>query len=70
MIYKSKGKKKKERQKYNTNPLYPREISFSNMPIDPNEPRYCYCQRVSFGEMVACDNPGVSQLFYCVYAYT
>ncbi|GAA6040859.1 hypothetical protein JCM8097_007752 [Rhodosporidiobolus ruineniae] len=26
------------------------------MPIDPNEPTYCYCQRVSFGEMIACEN--------------
>ncbi|EEQ33511.1 PHD finger domain-containing protein [Microsporum canis CBS 113480] len=24
---------------------------------DPTEPRYCYCNEVSFGEMVACDNP-------------
>lgn len=24
--------------------------------VDPSEPRYCYCDRVSFGEMVACDN--------------
>ena len=24
---------------------------------DPAEPVYCYCQRVSFGDMVACDNP-------------
>jgi hypothetical protein len=23
-----------------------------DMPIDPNEPTYCICQRVSFGEMV------------------
>eukprot|EP00299_Pterocystis_sp_00344_P009357 c3915_g1_i1.p1 GENE.c3915_g1_i1~~c3915_g1_i1.p1 ORF type:complete len:166 (+),score=33.24 c3915_g1_i1:217-714(+) len=28
-----------------------------DMPIDPNEPTYCICHRVSFGEMVACDNP-------------
>lgn len=27
-----------------------------DMPVDPNEPRYCYCNQVSFGEMVACDN--------------
>eukprot|EP00301_Raphidiophrys_heterophryoidea_P002821 c11303_g1_i1.p1 GENE.c11303_g1_i1~~c11303_g1_i1.p1 ORF type:complete len:218 (+),score=19.00 c11303_g1_i1:425-1078(+) len=27
-----------------------------DMPIDPNEPTYCVCHRVSFGEMVACDN--------------
>ena len=25
-------------------------------PVDPNEPRYCVCQRVSFGPMIACDN--------------
>lgn len=24
---------------------------------DPNEPKYCYCNRVSFGNMVACDHP-------------
>jgi len=30
-----------------------------DMPIDPNEPTYCYCNRVSFGEMVGCDNPDV-----------
>lgn len=29
------------------------------MPIDPNEPLYCFCKRVSFGEMVGCDNPEV-----------
>lgn len=35
-------------------------ISLSNLPIDPNEPLYCYCQQVSFGEMVACDNDEVN----------
>ncbi|KAK4958796.1 hypothetical protein LTR10_003592 [Elasticomyces elasticus] len=25
-------------------------------PDDPNEPKYCYCNRGSYGEMVACDN--------------
>uniref|UniRef100_A0A7S0WGW1 PHD finger protein ING n=1 Tax=Pyramimonas obovata TaxID=1411642 RepID=A0A7S0WGW1_9CHLO len=27
-----------------------------DLPIDPNEPTYCVCNRVSFGEMIACDN--------------
>uniref|UniRef100_A0A914LHM4 Inhibitor of growth protein n=1 Tax=Meloidogyne incognita TaxID=6306 RepID=A0A914LHM4_MELIC len=27
-----------------------------DMPVDPNEPRYCICQQVSFGSMVCCDN--------------
>ncbi len=31
----------------------------TDMPIDPNEPTYCVCNRVSFGEMVGCDNPDV-----------
>lgn len=24
---------------------------------DPHEPKYCLCERVSYGEMIACDNP-------------
>ncbi|KAI8995026.1 hypothetical protein BDB01DRAFT_737015 [Pilobolus umbonatus] len=31
-------------------------VSLSDLPIDPNEPVYCYCEQVSFGKMVACDN--------------
>ncbi|CAF3870383.1 unnamed protein product, partial [Didymodactylos carnosus] len=26
------------------------------MEIDPNEPRYCTCNQVSFGRMIKCDN--------------
>ncbi|WVQ80192.1 hypothetical protein IAT38_002297 [Cryptococcus sp. DSM 104549] len=32
-----------------------REESYS-IPADPNEPRYCYCNKVSYGEMIGCDN--------------
>jgi len=28
-----------------------------DIPVDPGEPVYCVCQKVSYGEMVACDNP-------------
>nr|GEW30613.1 PHD finger protein ING1 [Tanacetum cinerariifolium] len=28
-----------------------------DLPVDPNEPTYCHCNQVSYGEMVACDNP-------------
>lgn len=31
---------------------------------DPNEPRYCLCNQVSYGDMVACDNPEVSAFCY------
>ena len=27
-----------------------------NADIDPNEPLYCSCKRVAFGDMIACDN--------------
>ncbi|TBU50172.1 hypothetical protein BD309DRAFT_946038 [Dichomitus squalens] len=26
-------------------------------PPDPDEPRYCFCNQVSYGDMIACDNP-------------
>mmetsp|Transcript_12503 Transcript_12503/g.31764 ORF Transcript_12503/g.31764 Transcript_12503/m.31764 type:complete len:311 (+) Transcript_12503:396-1328(+) len=31
------------------------EQQVMDMMVDPNEPTYCYCNRVSFGQMVACD---------------
>jgi hypothetical protein len=31
----------------------------TDMPVDPNEPTYCFCNRVAFGDMVGCDNPKV-----------
>lgn len=27
-----------------------------DMPVDPNEPTYCTCHQVSYGEMIGCDN--------------
>lgn len=30
-----------------------------DMPVDPNEPTYCLCNQVSYGEMIGCDNPDV-----------
>ena len=31
----------------------------SSQPLDPNEPTYCLCNQVSFGEMIGCDNEEV-----------
>ena len=31
--------------------------------FDPNEPRYCICNQVSYGDMVACDNEDVRYSF-------
>ncbi|EMD38702.1 hypothetical protein CERSUDRAFT_123242 [Gelatoporia subvermispora B] len=37
-------------------PLASVALYSNEMPIDPNEPRYCHCNQVSYGEMIACDN--------------
>ncbi len=40
----------------------------SSQPLDPNEPTYCLCQQVSFGEMIGCDNDDVRVvLLVCCY---
>ena len=36
----------------------------SSQPLDPDEPLYCHCQQVSFGEMIGCDNEDVRFHFY------
>jgi hypothetical protein len=34
--------------------------------VDPNEPVYCFCRQVAFGNMVACDNEECSiEWFHC-----
>ncbi|XP_039251951.2 inhibitor of growth protein 1-like [Styela clava] len=56
----NKGKKKKrksnkhqtEKQSSNSGEVSP----IVDMPIDPDEPTYCLCQQVSFGQMIGCDN--------------
>lgn len=40
-----KQKKKKEK-----------EIIPEDIPIDPDEPTYCICNRISYGDMIGCDN--------------
>merc|ERR1712080_336812 len=32
------------------------DVPIVDMPVDPNEPTYCLCQQVSYGEMIGCDN--------------
>lgn len=33
------------------------------LDIDINEPTYCYCKQVSFGDMIACDGENVSYTY-------
>lgn len=35
---------------------------------DPNEPRYCICNQVSYGDMVACDNEDVNNSYFLTFS--
>ena len=37
------------------------EVDDNGDPIDPDEPRYCVCNRVSFGSMIQCENVNVRE---------
>lgn len=37
-------------------------VDDADWTYDPNEPRYCICNQVSYGDMVACDNEDVSKI--------
>ncbi|KOB61111.1 Inhibitor of growth protein, partial [Operophtera brumata] len=49
---KGKKKKRKARQTTQRSETPPEETD----AIDPDEPRYCLCDQISFGEMILCDN--------------
>ncbi|XP_028392966.1 inhibitor of growth protein 1-like [Dendronephthya gigantea] len=46
-----KKKFNRKKKKENSSPT-------PDIPIDPNEPTYCLCNQVSYGEMIGCDNEG------------
>lgn len=47
------------------------EVTDGEWTYDPNEPRYCLCNQVSYGDMVACDNEDVSiYILKHFYAFT
>ncbi|XP_067621497.1 inhibitor of growth protein 5 isoform X4 [Eurosta solidaginis] len=57
---KKKGKKNadmedSEKESSLTPATHPSDVL--DMPVDPNEPTYCLCHQVSYGEMIGCDNP-------------
>jgi len=53
--------KEKEREKEESSAAPPLRITLppphQEIHPDPNEPTWCYCNRVSFGEMIGCDDP-------------
>jgi inhibitor-of-growth protein 1 len=49
-------KKKKRKAKKDKAAVGGGDKSPLDAPIDPDEPTYCLCDRVSYGEMIGCDN--------------
>lgn len=43
----SKMKKKRKKEK---------ESAVEDIPVDPDEPTYCICNSISYGDMICCDN--------------
>uniref|UniRef100_V9LA07 Inhibitor of growth protein n=1 Tax=Callorhinchus milii TaxID=7868 RepID=V9LA07_CALMI len=52
-----KKKKQKAGSDYSDSVLKMHPSDVLDMPVDPNEPTYCLCHQVSYGEMIGCDNP-------------
>ncbi|XP_078493774.1 inhibitor of growth protein 1 [Ciona intestinalis] len=53
----NKGKKKKKSSRPQLERMSTRSPSPQvDVPIDPDEPTYCVCDQVSFGQMIGCDN--------------
>ncbi|XP_043925543.1 inhibitor of growth protein 5 [Protopterus annectens] len=52
-----KKKKNKASSDYTESILAVHPSDVLDMPVDPNEPTYCLCHQVSYGEMIGCDNP-------------
>lgn len=53
----STGKKKKRKSRQNTQAQREDHSSKEEEPvIDPDEPTYCLCDQISYGEMIMCDN--------------
>ncbi|XP_053315454.1 inhibitor of growth protein 2 [Spea bombifrons] len=51
-----KEKKTKSKKRKRSKAKQEREVSPIPFAIDPNEPTYCLCNQVSYGEMIGCDN--------------
>ncbi|KAF8482327.1 hypothetical protein JB92DRAFT_3035289 [Gautieria morchelliformis] len=61
---------RREQQKHVVNTQPPTRVlpsstaPYRELPSDPREPRYCYCNQVSYGEMIACDNADCSREWF------
>ncbi|GAA5939127.1 uncharacterized protein JCM15063_004435 [Sporobolomyces koalae] len=56
VVRKQQRDRKRKTANQDQPPSSPSQAPLVGMPIDPNEPTYCYCNRVAFGEMIGCEN--------------
>ncbi|KAJ3023296.1 UNVERIFIED_CONTAM: Inhibitor of growth protein 5 [Siphonaria sp. JEL0065] len=59
----NKGKNVASKAVVEIQPVPQLKGSPDDLPIDPNEPRYCICNQYSFGDMIGCDNSDVSYFY-------
>ena len=52
----TKRKTNKKEQSQKQDPESDTEIDLNQIEIDPDEPTYCLCEQVSYGDMIGCDN--------------
>ncbi|XP_065344575.1 inhibitor of growth protein 1 [Cloeon dipterum] len=53
---KKKRKVKQEKDQKQSKRQHQQDDSPQELPIDPDEPTYCLCDQISYGEMICCDN--------------
>ncbi|XP_059482667.1 inhibitor of growth protein 1 isoform X2 [Neocloeon triangulifer] len=53
---KKKRKAKQEKEQKQQKRQHQQDDSPQEIPIDPDEPTYCLCDQISYGEMICCDN--------------
>ncbi|KAG8833330.1 hypothetical protein FRC17_010862 [Serendipita sp. 399] len=58
---KQQQSKKERRSSKKSNVVVP---THAEEAIDPNEPTWCFCERVSFGDMIGCDGPNCKREWF------
>jgi len=51
------ARRKKKRKSASSEVRFPEQHYIDAAQYDPNEPVYCTCRQVSYGNMIACENP-------------
>ena len=66
---KKEKKRKSEKYKENFNDSHYEDVTYAEIDgrVDPNEQLYCFCNYISYGNMIKCDNTHVNIIFKYLY---